>query len=97
MRIKQAVEQRLVPANRDSSVLIKECDVHNVHVRLHRLTLLPSDPFRPIHNQWIQQFELPTWLKMQSLKNDPRMPVDWCKASLVNSFEIVHFPVTDKK
>ena len=93
MRIKQPIEQKLIPANRDSSVLIKESDAHCVHVRLHRLTLLPSDPFRPIHNSWVQCFELQTWLKMQSLKNDPRMPVDWTKAALVNSFEVVHMPV----
>lgn len=89
--MKTEVINELIPANKDRTVLIKKRDEGDFHIRLHRITVLPGDPLHPIHNSWVQIYDLPTWLKMQKMK-EAKISVDWMKASLVNSFEVVHDP-----
>ena len=84
-------EKKLIPANKDRTVLIKEEDAGVFSVRLERVTILPGDPLHPVRNTWIQTFDVATWLKFQKLA-EGRNPVDWKKAALVNSAVVVHDP-----
>jgi len=89
-------EKKLIPANKDRTVLIKEEDQNCFHVRCERVTILPGDPLHPVRNSWIQVFDVATWLKFEKLGTG-RNPVDWKKASLVNSAVVVHDPRLNTK
>ena len=80
---------KLIPANKDRTILIKEKDAGFMHVKCTRITILPGDPLHPVRNTWVQIFDLPTWLRMQQLK-EAKVAVDWQKASLVSEAVIVH-------
>jgi|ADurb_Ile_03_Slu_FD_contig_21_1691906_length_727_multi_2_in_0_out_0_2 hypothetical protein len=85
-------EKKLIPANLDRTHYIKECDQGCFHVLCTRITAIPSDPYHPVRNSWVQCFEPQVWLKMLALKNDRTHPVDFQKAALINEYKVIHDP-----
>lgn len=90
MKTKKIVERKLIPANLDKNILIKEDDKGSYHVELVRRTMVPGRD-EPIFNSFVQCFDIDTWHHMQTL--DGSNGADWKKAALVYRFRVVHNPL----
>lgn len=96
MRIKQPIERKLIPANKDPKYMIKEDDAGVYSVLCTRITILPSDPFHPLRQSFVQTFDPATWRRFQELATGPH-PVDWKKAALIAEARVIHDPTIIKK
>lgn len=82
---------KLIPANLETSVLIKESDQYCYHVRLTRIAINPDDPSHPSVSKDIKCFTKETFEKMEALRN-AKSPIIWYRAGGYDECKVVHDP-----
>ncbi len=83
------MQQKLLKANQDESVFIKESDRFGIHVRLTRLSVNPKDPLNINRVEQIKCFPVATFEKLEAMRYQ-KNPLVWYVAGGFKELKIVH-------
>jgi hypothetical protein len=81
--------KKMMKANRDENVLIKEISKYNVHVRLEKIAVDPRDPAHPVKSYKIAVFSPAEFEKMEA-NTGGNHPINWVRVSGFDSAYVVH-------
>jgi hypothetical protein len=90
------MEYKMIPANKDSSVMIKEIDRYCYHVKLERRDIRPGQEQYPSIKHFVKCFKKDVFEKMEALRH-AKNPTIWYRAGGFVSAIVIHDPNLEGK
>lgn len=82
---------KMIPANKDGKILIKETDQYYYHVKLQRRAINPNNAAYPNITEIVQIFPKEEFEVLENLRN-AKQPVVWFHAAGFSEAVVVHDP-----
>lgn len=94
---RKRVIYKMIPANLDKTIQIKELDKTFIHVEYTRVTILPLDILHPIYFKFVNCHDVMTFETLFETNNE-RTNIDHLRATGCVEMRIVHDPrLTDEQ
>jgi hypothetical protein len=90
------MEYKMIPANKDNSIMIKENDRYCYHVKLERRAVRPGNEQYPEISHHVKCFKKDVYEKMEAL-NRGRNPINWVRAGGFVAAKVIHDPNLEEK
>jgi hypothetical protein len=84
--------EKMIPANKDSSILIKEVDQFFYHVKLTKVTVIPGKEQFPKVDYEVKCYKQDVFKKLEALRYAAQ-PIIWYRAGGFTEAIVVHDPV----
>lgn len=83
------MDHKMIKANRDETVLIKEAAKYHIHVRLSTTNFNPNDPTIQSTRSVIQVYTPEEYKKMEAMRNG-KHPMIWYRVAGFKEAKVVH-------
>lgn len=83
------MSKKLISANIEKDVFIKESDKNGIHVRLTKLSVNPKDPLNINRAEQVKCFSVQTFEKLEAMRY-AKSPVIWYVAGGFKEMKVVH-------
>ena len=84
--------EKMIPANMDSSIMIKEVDQFFYHVKLTKITVIPGKEQYPKVDYEVKCYKQDVFKKLEALRY-AKNPIIWYRAGGFTEAVVVHDPV----
>jgi hypothetical protein len=88
--------EKMIPANKDSTIMIKEIDQYFYHVKLTKRTIIPGKEQYPQVTFDIRCYKPDVFQKMEALRY-AKQPIIWYRAGGFTDAIVVHDPILFEK
>ena len=85
--------EKMIQANKDPDILIKETDQEFVHVKLTKVTVIPGKEQFPRTDFEVKCYKPEVFKKLEDLRYDTKSPMVWYKIGGFTEAIVIHDPV----